>query len=94
MQEFLEKNGYFEALKEMKENSATEKTFLKRFFVWFDAFRLLKFLNFSHESYFKKKTVESQVVELLAAQNIQPHGSDAKTLLKQFRDLKLDVYDC
>ncbi|MCR4559950.1 MAG: glycosyltransferase family 2 protein [Bacteroidales bacterium] len=94
MQEFLEKNGYFEALKEMKENSATEKTFLKRFFVWFDAFRLLKFLNFSHESYFKKKTVESQVVELLAAQNIQPHGSDAKTLLKQFRALKLDVYDC
>ncbi|MBR4677614.1 MAG: glycosyltransferase family 2 protein [Bacteroidales bacterium] len=91
MQKFLEKNGYFEALKEMKENSATEKTFLKRFFVWFDAFRLLKFLNFSHESYFKKKTVESQAVELLMARNIQPLGSEAKTLLKQFRDLKLDV---
>ena len=91
MQDFLEKNGYFEALKEMKENSATETTFLKRFFVWFDAFRLLKFLNFSHESYFKKKTVESQAVELLTAQNIQPLGCDAKTLLQQFRDLKLDV---
>ena len=93
MKEFLDKNGYFDALKEMKENSACEKTFYKRFFVWFDAFRLLKFLNFAHAEFFLKQSVESQAVKLLEALNIVYDKNDvsALSLLKKFREIKLDV---
>lgn len=51
---FLNQNDFIAAIEEINQNSSSIKTFTKRFFQWFDAFRLLKFLNFSHESFYKK----------------------------------------
>lgn len=86
MREFLDRNGYSDAEKEMRENSSSQKTFQKRFFTWFDAFRVLKFLNFAHEVRFKKKTVESQAAEYFSAVKIPYNDVSARSLLGLFRN--------
>lgn len=52
--DFLGRQNFSIAIHEVNGNSANIKTFTKRFFNWFDAFRILKYLNFSHEKHFKK----------------------------------------
>lgn len=49
---FLLKDKYMEKLTEVKKNSSTFKNFEKRFFQYFNAFKLLKFLNFSHLEFY------------------------------------------
>ncbi|NPA67538.1 MAG: glycosyltransferase family 2 protein [Chlorobi bacterium] len=62
---FLEKNKFDEAFAEIKRNSPDINIFTKRFFGWFNAFRIIKFLNFAHETYCKKQAVYSQALKLL-----------------------------
>jgi len=49
---FLEKEKFHESLEEIKENISTLSAFQKRFFRFFNAFRILKFLNYSHGTYY------------------------------------------
>ena len=88
LKEFLDKNNFSLAEKSMKENSKTKKTYLKRFFAWFDAFRVLKFLNFSHTSCFSKMPVEKEALKLLRSLNFEFQYEEIGTekLLKIFRD--------
>ena len=52
IQHFLEENNLLGAISDCNENSATANTFEKRFFHHFDAFTIIKYLNFAHNSYF------------------------------------------
>ena len=52
--QFLLMNGFGEALAEMNRNASGENTFLKRFYQWFNAFRVLKYLNYSHTAHYRK----------------------------------------
>ena len=63
--EFLEANNFKEDLIKIKKNSPNISVFRKRFFVWFNAFRLIKFLNFTHEKYFKRLPVNQEAEKLL-----------------------------
>ncbi|WP_423128906.1 glycosyltransferase family 2 protein [Gaoshiqia sp. Z1-71] len=45
---FLREDHFPESLAEIKQNSSSFITFEKRFFQYFNAFKILKFLNFSH----------------------------------------------
>lgn len=47
---FFEAQGFLSALEEIHQHSASFAAFRKRFFGWFDAFRLLKLLNSMHEA--------------------------------------------
>lgn len=47
---FLANNNIEERLVEIKNNSSTEKAFTKRLLHWFDAFMVIKFLNFAREA--------------------------------------------
>ncbi len=57
IKDFLEKINYKEALININQNSTNLKTFEKRFFQWFDAFCIVKYLNFAHEKYFTKNDI-------------------------------------
>ena len=52
IQEFLQDNNLLAAITDCNENSASMITFEKRFFHHFDAFFIIKYLNFAHNSYF------------------------------------------
>ena len=38
---------------------------MKRFFLWFNAFRVLKYLNYAHDGWFEKKPVVIEAERLL-----------------------------
>lgn len=49
---FLESASFHEALMDCKRNCATYASFRKRFFHHFNAFKIIKYLNFAHPAYF------------------------------------------
>lgn len=52
VREFLEVDGFQQALAEIRQNSASPANFGKRFFRYFNAFKILKFLNFAHPQFY------------------------------------------
>lgn len=67
LRRFLESAAFPEKIREVNDNVASLPFFRKRFFDYFNAFRVLKYLNFVHAGYFEKLPVETAAAELLAA---------------------------
>ncbi len=88
LEEFLEQNGFRDALAEMRANSSSPQTFEKRFYSWFDAFRVLKYLNFMTSGERLALVPVTQVArQLLLALGEQP-GFGARSLLDAYRKLQ------
>jgi hypothetical protein len=58
IQHFLKENNLLAAIADCNENSATANTFEKRFFHHFDAFTIIKYLNFAHDNYFELTPIQ------------------------------------
>ncbi len=87
LRKFLEENDFAQALENMRSNSATSFTFVKRFYSWFDAFRIVKFLNFCADTFFPRKPVTREARLLLDHKHIKFVGND-KELLQVYRKLQ------
>ena len=83
--EFLSKNNFSNALKNIYKNSSNLKSFTQRFYDWFNAFRVLKFLNFAHQTYFKKVPIADEAYKLLELLNFKDNINTAKELLLKYR---------
>ncbi len=84
--EFLQKNNFDKKLENINKNSASLQTFKKRFFHWFDGFRVLKFLNFSHPEFYPKQEIIDAVNMLLEKLGYSPL-KNAKEQLILLRNL-------
>ncbi|MCK5136480.1 MAG: hypothetical protein KAR19_11880 [Bacteroidales bacterium] len=89
---FLEENQFGEALMEIRKNSASFEAFQKRFWRWFNMFRIMKFLHHAREKGYPDIPVGAASLKLLSQINpegveIPPDGSDLKELLEIFRKL-------
>lgn len=74
---------------EINANSSAPDRFVKRFYQWFNMFRVFKFLNFAHKKYFSRVPVRLAAAEFLKSSG---HGSfrnmAAAELLEYFRKLQ------
>lgn len=87
--EFLQNNNFKEALDEINGNTASIANFKKRLLRWFDAFRIIKYINFAHENYYKKLPVNVVACSYLKNMKyIQSCDTDIKKLLKIFRQIE------
>ena len=87
--DFLKLNKFEEDLKKIRKNSPNKDVFNKRFFDWFNAFRVIKFVNYVHGKYYEKDKVLSESIKLL--QLIRPNIQIPKTekdLLICFRNIQ------
>lgn len=57
LKSFLLAHDYLNHITEIQRNTATEKAFMLRFYRWFNAFMVLKYMNFSHEYYYQRKPI-------------------------------------
>lgn len=90
---FLLQNNATNAILSVKKNSASLKAYRKRFFLWFDAFALLKYMNFSNENTYKRQPVIQEAEKLLTKMNLEiPKENDAFSLLKLYRSLDEKTY--
>ena len=63
--EFLGKNDFVKVIDEINANTSNINSFKKRLWNWFDAFRILKYLNFAHDGYYVKKSLKEMTNKYL-----------------------------
>ena len=87
LRSFLSEHDFENRIAEVKANSASDKQFRKRFFDNFNAFRVLKYLNYVHPAYWEKQ--EITVVASCLLKELYPvenRPADIFSLLDAFRE--------
>ncbi|QIA07603.1 hypothetical protein [Draconibacterium halophilum] len=68
IKEFLDIDQFSVELDDLNKNCSRLETFQVRFFQKFNAFKILKFLNFAHEEHYQKANLQEQIVLLIKEQ--------------------------
>jgi len=88
---FLPATEFSGRMEEILNNAATPESFRKRFFRWFDAFRMIKFLNETHQTgYFLKGPVLREAGRLMERLGEKPPG-DTLEMLSWFRESEAKI---
>lgn len=90
VQQFLLANNFVNSISEINQNTSVAETFGKRFFLWFDAFKLLKYLNFAHETFFTRKAISieaDQLLKMISKTKAESSSKNVIELLVQYRNL-------
>jgi hypothetical protein len=85
---FLDENEWIIKIMEVKNNTTGFASFRKRFFDWFNMFRIVKYMNFVHSDFFAKQPVDISALELLEASGIIFKLKDTKDLLIYYRQME------
>ena len=85
---FSEEKEWIKKIEEIRSNTSGLLSFKKRFFGWFNMFRIVKYLNYVHQDYFEKKPVEISASELLDMMGIKIESNNPTGLLLQYRTLE------
>lgn len=92
LKEWFEANGIIQKLTECRKHTSDSASFKKRFFQWFDAFRLMKYLHWYREHVLPDIPVSEASANLLIRQNIHPKSDDPENLLILYRGLELEKF--
>ncbi|MBK7407538.1 MAG: glycosyltransferase family 2 protein [Saprospirales bacterium] len=85
LQDFLSENDFLANWREIRAHSAKPETFQNRFFRWFNAFKLMKYLHFAREKGFPDVPVTEAARWLLSELQPGTEGEGAKELLLAYR---------
>ncbi len=90
LRDFLIQDDFFGDIVNLNSNCSSIEVFNRRFFELFNAFKVVKYQNYVHSNTLQKIPVTKAAVQLLNELNIEvPEPTDAKTLLKVFRDIEV-----
>ncbi len=88
LKNFLIQDGFYDELTHLNNNCASNEVFNKRFFELFNAFKVVKYLNYVHNDMLQKVPVTKAALLLLNEIKIKtPEHPDAKKLLHIYRDV-------
>jgi hypothetical protein len=89
LRRFLVENDFYSKINEIRSNTNGRAQFYRRFFKWFYAFMVLKYVHFARDHYYANEDIVVCCSKLLRELNIEtdPH-SDAIQLLGQFRAIQ------
>jgi hypothetical protein len=90
LRSFIDENDWTKKTAEIKSNTSGLLSFRKRFFEWFNMFKIVKYLNNVHTEYFEKKPVDVAASELLKERGVMLESSEPLDLLQYFRKLEKD----
>lgn len=94
MREFLQSQGWEVAVEEIRSNTGSRDAFVKRFFRWFDAFRVLKFVHFARDQAYGPGDLVENAEALQRVLHFVPldsGGNRVRRLLQAYRDLDRQV---
>ena len=92
LQAFLEEQDFHANLQEIRSHSAKQDTFENRFFRWFNAFRLMKYLHHARENGFPDVPVGEAAEWLLGELKLRAEGSSIRELLLKYREIERKVF--
>ena len=85
---FISEEEWLTKLAEITGNTANIDSFRKRFFNWFNMFKVVKYLNFVHGRIYKKKEIIKEAEGFLDFLCIKPEEDYPEGLLFQYRALE------
>ena len=89
VRDFLLNDNFFDSLNDLNRNCSTAEVFRKRFFELFNAFKVVKYLNFVHERYYAKTDVVEMALRLLELMCVKCECEKApEKVLNVYRDLE------
>lgn len=77
---YLEATDILAVLQEVRGNCACAEQFTRRFFSNFNAFRVLKYMNYTHEHFYCKMEIQDAVVDFLHSSGVTPAATDVENL--------------
>jgi hypothetical protein len=93
MKSFINIDEWSAKIKEIKCNTSSYESFMKRFFAWFNTFRIVKYMNFVHPDIFKKRPVIDSASDLLNISGLGFCSKDPEKLLFYYRSLDKGVME-
>lgn len=86
---FLVNSYFYDELKPVADNCSTMAVFKKRFFEVFSAFKLVKYINYTHEHFLERMPVFDAASELLELMDVDTEDIfEDSELLQKFRELQ------
>lgn len=85
---FLTKDEWISRIMEIRNNTSGPNSFTKRFFNWFNMFKIVKYLNYVHNSLFEKIETDIAADELLRYVGEERGLSGTAELLKYYREIE------
>lgn len=85
---FINEKEWYSKLVEIKNNTSGLKSFQKRFYGWFNMFRIVKYLNYTHISFFNKMNIADASSALLEIIGMKFHSEDTMDLLLNYRTME------
>lgn len=70
VRQFIEADNFWTEIEDLNQNCSTLESFKTRFFHKFNAFKILKFMNFGHEKFYEKADLEEQFLTLQKHENV------------------------
>jgi hypothetical protein len=90
MKSFIEEKELNYKMIEIINNTSCFQSFKKRFFGWFNMFRIVKYLNHVHSGIYDKKSVLIAASELFKERGLHLKTDDPVALLNYYRSLERD----
>jgi len=87
LKSFLTIQQFDQKLKELKKHSSSYSTFRNRFFYWFNAFMVMKYLHYARDNGRGEANVTQAAYALLDQLEISPATNDIRILLNSYRKL-------
>jgi hypothetical protein len=88
LKEFLTETAFVDEISDLRNNCATINSFSKRFYHSFNAFKILKWLNYAVGNFYDRNNVISEANKLLRMLGFDyVEASNAKIMLNRFREL-------
>jgi hypothetical protein len=88
LRSFIDRNEWLAKIREIQDNTSLKDSFVKRFFGWFNMFRIVKYMNHVHGEMFKKHPVAEAAYDLLSIIDTHTKTKDPNELLICYRLLE------
>ncbi len=88
LRSFIDIDDWKEKIAELKGNTSGLQSFRKRFFGWFNMFKIVKYLNLVHQNTFNKVNITKSAGELLKVLGSNFQSDDPEKLLTFYRALE------
>ena len=89
---FLQLNKFHNDLEEIRSNSTSEYAFKKRFYVWFNAFRVLKLVHYLRDNQFPNQPIFGQAKLMAEKRGFYQNETTNKGLLISYRRFESSNY--
>ncbi|TAJ09411.1 glycosyltransferase [Marinilabiliaceae bacterium JC017] len=87
---FLVNSGFWGELENLNNNCASQSSFNRRFFNVFNAFKVVKYLNYVHHQFIEKREVYDAALDWLERKGIDTAELfETKDILKVYRELEI-----